>query len=71
MNFGLFGKSVRFLLSVSAVCVGLGAMGVDVVGMMGLSADMVMFARYVIGGLGVVSLYAFVMTCCSDCGSCK
>ncbi len=71
MDFGLFGKSVRFLLSVSAVCVGLGAMGVDVVGMLGLSVDMVMTMRYVIGACGVLSMYALVMSYCADCGSCK
>lgn len=69
MSKGILGLSVRLILSVSAVCIGLGAMGVDVVGMVGLSADMITMARYLVGALGVLSMYAFLSSWCSDCTS--
>ncbi len=70
MNQGLFALSMRVIVSVASVCVGLGAMGVDVQGMLHMQ-EAAMIIRYAVGLCGAFSMYAFVMSCCGRDGSCR
>lgn len=70
MSQGLCALVCRLIISVCALCIGLGAMGVDVIGTMGIG-DMVVVLRYVVGVAGLLSMYALLKSCCSSCGSCR
>lgn len=70
MSKGLFALAMRLVITAAALCVGLGAMGVDVVGTLHLGEHLQVI-RYIVGVCGALSMYAFVVSCCSDCGSCK
>ncbi len=61
---------IRVIISLVAVCVGLGAMGVDVQGMLHMQ-EVAMIVRYAVGVCGVLSMYALVMSCCGKDGSCR
>ncbi len=59
---------VRLVTGLAAVCIGLGAIGVNVEEMLHLeSLDMVI--RVVVGLCGAYSLVGFLMQVCSSCGS--
>jgi len=64
------GSFIRIVTAVAAICVGLGAMGVNVEAMLHLESisDVV---RCAVGLCGAYSLIMWIRSCCSDCGSCK
>ncbi len=69
MNHRLISLGVSLVLSLTAVAVGLGAMGVDVQGMLQLG-DLQRVLHYGIGLCGLISLFLLTRTCFMDCKSC-
>lgn len=66
----IIGTLVRIITAVAAVCVGLGAMGVNVETL--LHIDSISNAvRCGVGLCGAYSLLMWIRSCCNDCGSCK
>lgn len=66
----MIGMVVRLVTAAAAICVGLGAMGVNVEEMLHI-ASISDALRCVVGLCGAYSLFAWIRSCCSDCGSCK
>ncbi len=66
----IIGAVVRLVTATAALCIGLGAMGVNVEDMLHL-ASISMAVRCVVGLCGAYSLFAWIRSCCGDCGSCK
>ena len=64
------GAVVRLVTATAAVCIGLGAMGVNVETMLHI-ASISNAVRCGVGLCGAYSLLAWLRSCCSDCGSCK
>jgi len=66
----IVGALIRIITSLAAICVGLGAMGVNVESILHIDtiSDLV---RYGVGLCGAYSLIMWVRSCCTDCGSCK
>ena len=71
MNNKLFGSINWLVTGVACLCVGLGAMGFDVLGMLHLGG-VELYVRYVVGLAGALSLFSFVSMHmnkkCSECG---
>jgi|GEM_PF-2286978 len=61
---------VRLVTATAAVCIGLGAMGVNVEEVLRI-ASISNVVRCGVGLCGAYSLLAWFRSCCSDCGSCK
>lgn len=66
----IVGAVVRLVTATAALCIGLGAMGVDVETMLHI-ASISNVIRCGVGLCGAYSLFAWIRSCCSDCGSCK
>ncbi len=64
------GAVVRLVTATAALCIGLGAMGVNVEQMLHI-ASISNVIRCGVGLCGAYSLLAWIRSCCSDCGSCK
>ncbi len=60
----MLGMAACFVCGVAALCVGLGAMNVNVLQMLQLET-FDMYIRYLVGACGVVSLLMSLMSCCN------
>ncbi len=67
-NRALYGKAIWFITGVASLCVGLGAMGVDMETMLHL-ASISNLLRYGVGLAGALSLILLATSCASQCGS--
>ena len=66
----IFGIIVRLVTATAALCIGLGAMGINMEEMLHI-ASISNVVRCGVGLCGAYSLFAFIRSCCSDCGTCK
>lgn len=67
-NMALLGKALWLITGVASLCIGLGAMGVDMETMLHLSSVSSLL-RYGVGLSGALSLILLATSCCSNCGS--
>lgn len=70
MNHRLISLGASLVLSLAGIAIGLGAMGVDVQGMLHLG-DLQRVLQYGVGVCGLISLFLLTRTCFMDCKSCK